>query len=209
MYKIIQQTIGRQAAIFCDEFIAFNDGSLIYGSMFGPAMAIKAITAQILQRRPMLSLIDTQNNVLVKSNYGSNLTILRGSEDFLRIITRTVKPGVVHKLFYADNMFRPWCYDSSKKFLVYGKDWIDAAAMAFKIIDKKSSVPLKAQWQDWLWEKLDEWQHLDVVQSKTLPEPFKFFKVMETIPDSKLEYWIKQDLDELKDMSTQEQKCAA
>lgn len=203
MYKIIQLDHGRQAASYCDEFIADDEGSLVYASMFGPVTAIKAIVAQILTRRPNIRLVDLEKgeHEYVATHSGTPLNVLRGDMDILRVMSKNIKPGVVHKILFADNLFRPWVYGQANKCFVYGKDWRQASNMLFKIINKKSTVPLKETWDLWLWEKTTNSRQSRFSKSRQLAENFTYCEYQMLPGDSELEKWLKDDFMELREIA--------
>ena len=191
MYKVIQDEAGRQASVFCDEYVLDPMGGVIYASMFGPAIAMKSIAAQIIMRRPMVQLVDLEtDDFLLNRNY-KPLHLLRDHESRLRVVTKTIKNGIVHKIFYVENLFQPWLYPGTKKAFVYGSDWKESAQKAFQIVNKISPIPLKENWALWLWERMSRYRDENLLVSA---KAFSFCTLLSVPEEDEIKEWIGEDL---------------
>ncbi len=152
-----------QVGVYADSFIITIDGNVIHMSTFGTTSAMKSITAQIVNNR---------NGILINGDDGYIKTVteypihLKRGYDQVRTITKNIRPGIVNRIFYSENLFRPWKVDGERIFLAFGETEEQARSRTFSVADKISEIPLKETWKDWLWEILTvdwQWPETDLI----------------------------------------------
>lgn len=206
MYSIEQEAIGYQAACYCDEFALKPDGDLLYASICGSAMSVKAIVAQIIGKRKV-QLFDLENEKLVLNAYGLKLYVTRTEGNIIRMTSRIMLNHVVHRILYSENMFMPWLHPGMPEFLAYGETEDCLPAMAFKIINKFTSVPLKASWADWLWDRITEINGEPLITSEERSPCFRFCQTVRMPNRDMLQNWITEDLENLKHIGADDHEC--
>ena len=113
---------------YSNAFIADRDSeTLFFISLFGRPVLVKAITAAIVQRRPVTV---------------GNLTLQRPYNQAIRILTQNYG-AVMHKVILC-----PAYFTGSDARIVLGED----RKKAFEFLDSVVSTPLKEEWADALWE---------------------------------------------------------
>ncbi|MBF0121200.1 MAG: hypothetical protein HQK79_20395 [Desulfobacterales bacterium] len=167
-YKI--RGLQSDVTAYVDDYVVGSDGIVIYLALFGVTAAVKSLSAQIIERKMGVKILDETNKVLVKDlkkEYGSRL----------RMITQVVKSGVVYRILYSEKYFLPWKSKTSDEFLTYGQNEEASKERIFSILDKVTSVPLKKSWITWLYENVIETSEVNIGG-----QDFQNCKVI-TIPD--------------------------
>lgn len=199
MYKIRQETAGLQAPVYCDEFILGQNGEVFFASIFGPEVAVKAITAQIITRKYGIYLENDKGHPLL-NKWGRKVFMLRGESRVVRATTAIIKNGVQHKVLYAEAPFQPWLSEMTKNFLSYGATEEDMVLRAFKIVNRFTTAPLKEEWRFWLWDHIKELNPYDdgLLKSQNVSGEFLFFQEVTVPEDDEIKAWIMADIETLR-----------
>ncbi len=155
MHTIIQDNIDNKGRVtaYVDGFIVLEkSGTVKYLSMFGTTTAVKALSAQIIANRDGIHLLDDTGEFVLQEGYRP-LEIKR-DDGAIRSFTRSVRPGVTHKILFAWGDFMPWKNPGAREFIAFGPTDASARKRVFHIVDKLSEAPLMASWTDWLWDQL-------------------------------------------------------
>jgi len=156
---------------YCDALIARatgNEFKACFFSLIGTPSHIKATSALI---------------------FGGNICrISNGDEPALDLTflgtvrtCRSRKIGeTVNKVMVSANYFPETCVASSNAAVVYGPDLLTVQERAFLRLDAATSIPLKPEWNGWLWDEVMQPEKLHSFGGKELQEAY-------------LIYWSKDD----------------
>ncbi len=145
--KLVSQSINR-VDVYTDAYIAL-DRPILFLSIFGGAMEVKAASAQIIQGC-VFDVLDENNHVCHK--------LIRSA--VLRSITTVLAKGkATHKIMFNPHAFTPWrnndepAYGVGDGYMAFGKTIEEAQRHLFKMVDLTQDVPLSPAWSNWLWNK--------------------------------------------------------
>ena len=143
---------------YCDALIArkvapgYRNGSYIYNtefrafliSLIGTASYIKTISAQVSTGEE-LTFVDEEHTPCYfychnHSKVAENTKTVR-----IRKIGETVNKIIVQRFLYEDH---------NQAAVVFGKDLLIVKERAFRRLDTATTIPLKKQWVDWLWDEV-------------------------------------------------------
>jgi hypothetical protein len=143
---------------YCDALIArkvkpgYRNGTYIYNtefraflmSLIGTASYIKTISAQV-STGEQLTFGDEENTPCYfycrnQSKIAENTKTVR-----VRKIGDTVNKIIVQRFLYEDH---------HQAAVVFGKDLLLVKEPAFRRLDSATTIPLKKQWIDWLWDEV-------------------------------------------------------
>lgn len=191
-YQIVQTDANlSQVNVYCDSFIVFN-GTVIFLSFYGTTVAVKSITAQIINNRGGIYLIDPTGQYFSPDE--KDIELKRNSTRLMHI-GKNIKPGITQKILFSENLFFPW-KNGNSRFLAFGETEKDAISRGFAVIDKMTTVPLKISWKNWLWERLQENADTPMIQSNL--KEFGYCKILDMPSDEDLEAEIIENLELLK-----------
>lgn len=150
------QTSGYHA--YCDAFIArkmepgYLDGSYTYRTEFraflmslvGTASYVKTISAQLSLG---VDLFFGEEEKIPCHFYCRNPAKTAQNIKAVRVrkIGETVNKIIVHRYLYDDD---------DRSAVVFGKDLLTVKERAFRRLDTSTTIPLKRQWIDWLWDEV-------------------------------------------------------
>lgn len=143
---------------YCDALIArkvepgYIGGSYTYRTEFraflmslvGTASYIKTISAQVSTGEELL-LGDEEKIPCHFYCNNSSKTAENTKAVRVRKIGETVNKIIVHRFLYEDH---------NQAVVVFGKDLFIVKERAFRRLDTFTTIPLKRQWIDWLWEEV-------------------------------------------------------
>lgn len=149
---------------YCDALIAkkMPNGEFITYliSLVGSPSHILALSAQLFK------------NESCKVSQGED-----GEVQKLRMVTGTTRTirnrkigGVVNKIMASPRFFTGPLTDAA---IVYGPSLSVVQERAFLCLDTRTNVPLKRQWQDWLWDELMRPEILHSFGSDEMREAYK------------------------------------
>jgi hypothetical protein len=143
---------------YCDALIArkvepgYRNGSYIYNtefraflmSLIGTASYIKTISAQVSTGEE-LTFGDEEN--IPCYFYCHNHSKISENTKTVRIrkIGETVNKIIVQRFLYEDH---------HQAAVIFGKDLLIVKERAFRRLDTATTIPLKRQWVDWLWDEV-------------------------------------------------------
>lgn len=145
---------------YCDALIArkvepgYQDGSYFYSteyraflmSLVGTASYIKTISAQATTGEK-LTFGDEGEDKIPCQFYCHNFSKITENTKAVRVrkIGETVNKIIVHRFLYEDH---------NQAAVVFGKDLPIVKERAFRRLDAFTTIPLKRQWIDWVWDEV-------------------------------------------------------
>jgi len=143
MSYLTVKTLGFTA--YCNGLIVKNDGRG-YGyahlaSLIGTPSHIKALAATVFEGHSLRIFGDLNEDSFIDTQMSFHLPQTN----------RTRKIGeAVNKILVSHYLGR-----SKSHMTVFGPDLLIVQERAFRALDAATTVPLKHQWQEWLWEKMN------------------------------------------------------
>ena len=140
------------------------DGSitstLFMASLFGPAPNVEAVSSAIIVGRSVDCAYEEMRFETVRPFQMS----------IVRSVLKKFETGVVHKLVYLPCWFgkKMDIEDISNQAVIIAPDLSTAQRRAFNIIDDRTSIPLKPEWDSWLWENAFQYEQLFTYGSNNL-----------------------------------------
>ena len=149
-------TCGYEA--YCDALIArkvepgYVNGSYHYRteyraflmSLVGTASYVKTISAQLSTGEQIV--FDNENDQIPCYFYNYNSSTSENTKAVrVRKIGETVNKIIVQRFLYEDN---------NQSAVVFGRDLLTVKERAFRRLDTFTTIPLKRQWIDWMWDEV-------------------------------------------------------
>ena len=149
-------TCGYEA--YCDALIArkvepgYVNGSYHYRteyraflmSLVGTASYVKTISAQLSTGEQIV--FDNENDQIPCYFYNYNSSTSENTKAVrVRKIGETVNKIIVQRFLYEDN---------NQSVVVFGRDLLTVKERAFRRLDTFTTIPLKRQWIDWMWDEV-------------------------------------------------------
>jgi hypothetical protein len=140
------------------------DGSitstLFMASLFGPAPNVEAVCSAIIVGRSVDCAYEEMGFETVRPVQMS----------LIRSVLKKFETGVVHKLVYFPCWFgkKMDIEDESNQAVIIAPDLNTARRRAFNILDARTVIPLKPEWDSWLWENAFHHEQLFTYGSENL-----------------------------------------
>ena len=149
-------TCGYEA--YCDALIArkvepgYVNGSYHYRteyraflmSLVGTASYVKTISAQLSTGEQIV--FGNENDQIPCYFYSYNSSTSENTKAVrVRKIGETVNKIIVQRFLYEDN---------NQSVVVFGRDLLTVKERAFRRLDTFTTIPLKRQWIDWMWDEV-------------------------------------------------------
>jgi hypothetical protein len=149
---------------YCDALIArkvepgLSEGVYYYRSEFkafllslvGTSSYIKTISAQVTKGEQLN--FDNDNDKVPCVFYCNNSRLAENTRTVrVRKIGETVNKIIVQRFLYEDQ---------GQAAIVFGRDMVIVKERAFRRLDMATTIPLKRQWLDWLWDEVLEPEEL-------------------------------------------------
>ena len=113
-------------------------------SLVGTASYVKTISAQVSIGEELL-FGDEEKIPCHFYCHNSSKTAENTRAVRVRKIGETVNKIIVHRFLYEDD---------NLAVVVFGKDLLTVKERAFRRLDSSTTIPLKRQWIDWLWDEV-------------------------------------------------------
>jgi hypothetical protein len=143
-----------------DPYDGSPTSTLFIASLFGPAANVEAVSSAIIVGRTVDCAYEEMGFETVRPFQMS----------LVRSVLKKFEAGVVHKLVYLPCWFgkKMDIEDETNQAVIIAPDLSTAQKRAFNILDARTVIPLKQEWDSWLWENALEHEQLFTYGSNNL-----------------------------------------